>query len=72
MDSLTGRWHVRFGRSKCPLGEFYHAVPTARPVAVRGSAGFLEIAINGGNAAQTFGLKVGSPVWLEQKGLSNI
>jgi S-adenosylmethionine hydrolase len=64
MDSLTAPWRVRFGRKTCPIAEFYHAAPAAQPVAVRGSAGFLEIAVNGGNAARAFGLQVGCPIWL--------
>jgi len=46
----------------CPLMEFYGAVPVNRPVAVLGSSGFLEIALNGGSAARKFGLKVGDKV----------
>jgi len=50
------------GRVRCPLGEFYGAVPLGRPVGVWGSSGFLEIAVNGDNAARRLGLKVGSTV----------
>lgn len=47
---------------RCDLAEFYGAVPVDSPVAVIGSSGFLEIAVNSGSAAQRFGLKIGSPV----------
>ena len=32
-----------------PMAASYHAVPSGRPVAVPGSSGFIEIAVNGGN-----------------------
>ena len=50
------------GRVRYPLGDFYGTVPLGRPVGVWGSSGFLEIAVNGGNAARRLGLKVGSTV----------
>ena len=48
------------GRRKtgCELAEFYDAVPANRPVAVFGSSGFLEIAVNGGSAARKFAIKI--------------
>jgi S-adenosylmethionine hydrolase len=46
----------------CPVKGFYQAVPSGKPVGVIGSSGFLEIAINGGSAAQKFGLKIGDAV----------
>jgi len=48
----------RVGRLK----EFYAAVARGRPVAVIGSSGLLEIAVNGGSAERAFRLKVGDPV----------
>lgn len=52
------------GRRKvcCPLMEFYGAVPVNRPVAVQGSSGCLEIALNGGSSARKFGLRGGDKV----------
>lgn len=47
---------------RCTLQEFYGAVTVNAPVAVIGSSGFLEIAVNGGSAAQRFGLKIGDTV----------
>jgi S-adenosyl-L-methionine hydrolase (adenosine-forming) len=44
---------------RCALAEFYGAVPAKSPVAVIGSSGFLEIAVNGGSAAKRFGLTTG-------------
>ncbi len=40
----------------------YQSVPVGKPVCVPGSAGFLEIAVNQGNAARQLRLKVGSAV----------
>jgi S-adenosylmethionine hydrolase len=40
----------------------YAAVRTGKPVAVIGSSGFLEIAVNGGSAAKNFGLIPGTRV----------
>ena len=51
----------------CPLRSFYQAVPTKEPVAVMGSSGFLEIAVNGGSAEKLLGLKTGSRVVLPRK-----
>lgn len=55
-----------FGKRKvrCSVAEFYSAVAVGRPVAVFGSSGFLEIAVNGGSAARKYGLKVGDQVAL--------
>ena len=47
---------------RCILAPFYGAVPANSPVAVMGSSGFLEIAVNGGSAAQEFGLQIGDAV----------
>jgi len=40
----------------------YGAVKIGSPLALVGSSGFLEIAINGGNAAARFGIKQGAQV----------
>jgi len=50
------------GRVRCPLRNFYGAVPLGRPVGIWGSSGLLEIAVNGGSAARRLGLRVGSTV----------
>ena len=49
-------------RSLCFLGPFYQAVPHGKPVAVRGSSGFLEIAVNGCSAEKRLQLKIGDEV----------
>jgi hypothetical protein len=52
---------------RCALAAFYRAVPVNRPVAVIGSSGLLEIAVNGGSAARQFGLKIGDKVTVRMK-----
>jgi len=54
-------------KARCALAEFYGAVPGNRPVAVMGSSGFLEIAVNGDSAARRFGLKTGDAVVLRMR-----
>jgi S-adenosyl-L-methionine hydrolase (adenosine-forming) len=48
--------------TRIPVRQFYGGVASHRAVAVPGSSGFLEIAVNGGSAASTLGLSLGSPV----------
>lgn len=50
------------GKRVCAIEPFYQSVPLGKPVAVPGSNGFLEIAINGGSAAKLMKLKVGAAV----------
>jgi S-adenosyl-L-methionine hydrolase (adenosine-forming) len=51
-------------RRVCPLKTFYQAVAPKTPVALVGSSGFLEIAVNGGSAAKALGLAIGTRVVL--------
>ena len=51
-------------RRVCPLDTFYQAVAPKTPVALVGSSGFLEIAVNGGSAEKALGMKVGTRVVL--------
>ena len=57
---------VRVGarRYKCTLKMFYQAAPKHAPIAIPGSCGLLEIAVNGGSAEKLLGLKVGTRVML--------
>jgi S-adenosylmethionine hydrolase len=50
------------GKRLCALQPFYQAVPPGKPVAVPGSSGFLELAVNGGSIAKKFKLRVGERV----------
>ena len=53
-------------RAAFPLKPCYQGTPPGRGVAVRGSAGFIEIAINGGSAAEHYKLKIGTSVTLRR------
>jgi S-adenosylmethionine hydrolase len=60
------------GRKRlCPIAPFYGAVPAGRPLAVMGSTGLLEIAINGASAAEKFRLGVGDKLdvrpWIKSR-----
>ncbi len=53
------------GRQRlCCVRKFYQAVPPGQAVAVLGSSGFLEIAVNAGRAAEKLKLRVGTRVRL--------
>ena len=45
-----------------PLAAFYSQAAPGKPLSVAGSSGFLELSINGGNAARKFGLKRGDAI----------
>ncbi|MCS7049226.1 MAG: SAM-dependent chlorinase/fluorinase [Verrucomicrobiae bacterium] len=53
---------VTVGGRSVRVVDFYQQGARDEPVALMGSSGFLEIAINGGNAAAVLGLRVGTPV----------
>ena len=61
----SAEWSLRFksGRN-CPVRSCYQAVPAGGVVAVPGSCGLIELAINGGSASRKLGLKVGAKVEL--------
>jgi S-adenosylmethionine hydrolase len=50
------------GERRVAIEPFYSAASKGSPLAVVGSSGLLEIAINGGNAATTLGLRAGTQV----------
>ena len=51
-------------RRLCPLKACYQAATPRSPVAVVGSSGFLEIAVNGGSAEKVLGIRIGTRVVL--------
>jgi len=51
-------------RRICPLKTIYQSVPERTPVALAGSSGFLEIAVNGGSAEKLLGMRMGTRVVL--------
>ena len=63
VSGLNASGEVFAGRKRlCRVKAFYQSVPVGQAVAVPGSSGFLEIAVNGGSAAKRFGLKIGDRV----------
>lgn len=59
----AGRWEAELpDGSRCRLEPCYAAVPAGCPVAVCGSSGYVELAVNRGSGAQSLGLKPGVPV----------
>ena len=60
----TIRIRTRKGVWVCPLKTYYSAVEVETPAAIVGSSGFLEIAVNGGSAAELLGLRIGTRVRL--------
>jgi len=64
--ALAGKFTVRIGNGfQCKVGSHYQSVSKGKAVAVPGSSGFLEVAVNGGSAASVLGLKSGSKFTLE-------
>ena len=60
----TRVWVEYAAGRRCELKPCYAAVGPGEPVAVVGSTGFVELAVNGGHAANRLGLRVGSTVLL--------
>ncbi len=61
--NTPNRQEVFLGRRRlCPVKAFYQSVRAGQAVAVPGSSGFLEIAVNGRSAAKRFGMKCGDRV----------
>lgn len=60
----SGTATIRVGQKWIPIEGSYDSVKRGRPVALIGSSGLLEIAVNGGNAAKTLKLKINSKVTL--------
>ena len=53
------------GKLDCAIKTFYQEVPHGQPLAILGSIGYLELSVNGVNAAHTFGLRIGDVVEVE-------
>ncbi len=49
------------------LSNYFSEVETGKPLAYIGSSGFLEIAINQGNASSAFGIKIGDSITVKNK-----
>jgi S-adenosyl-L-methionine hydrolase (adenosine-forming) len=69
-DSSEATCEVHAGRRRvCPVKTHYQAVAPNFPVAVVGSSGLVEIAVNGGAAEKALGLRIGTRVVLRKKAL---
>jgi S-adenosylmethionine hydrolase len=63
VSPATGEAVVMVARKRlCKVQAAYGAVPPGRFVAVNGSTGFLEIAVNLGNAAKRLNLRTGAKI----------
>lgn len=58
LQKKTGLFVKAGSKRKIPLYSFYREVKIDSPLALIGSSGFLEVSINGGNAAERLNLKV--------------
>jgi S-adenosylmethionine hydrolase len=62
-DFKTGQLQVEIkSQPPFPVSSSYGDVPKEKPVGIIGSAGFLEISINRGNAEKKLKIKIGTPV----------
>ena len=63
LSSLNTQPAVFIGKKRvCAVASNYQAVAVGCPVAVIGSSGFLELAVNGGNGARRFKLQPGKSI----------
>ncbi|MFG6106769.1 SAM-dependent chlorinase/fluorinase [Leptothoe sp. EHU-05/26/07-4] len=64
-DELTRQlWYVQLGKYICPYRPTYGRIELGEALALVGSHGYVEIAVNGGNAHQAFQANVGDAVEL--------
>jgi S-adenosylmethionine hydrolase len=62
-SEVRGKWEAELpDGQRCPVAPCYSAVSAGSPVAVCGSSGYVELAVNLGSAAQALGLKPGIPI----------
>ncbi|NMF86343.1 SAM-dependent chlorinase/fluorinase [Nodosilinea sp. P-1105] len=62
------RWHVVIGDSILEGRTTYGAVPPGQPLALIGSHGYVEVAVNQGSAQQQLNLRVGDAIALRPAG----
>ena len=64
-------FHIKLGDKTLTLRlcSAYGEVPQQEPLAIIGSSGFLEVAVNQGNASEKFQIKTGDPVSISPKPL---
>ena len=64
---VQDHWIVQVAEQAFPGGSTYSDVAIGQPLSLRGSHGWIELSVNGGNAAQQFGVHIGDPVDLQLK-----
>ena len=64
-NSLPPNWHLSIGELTLPRQTTYAAVPTGELVALIGSHGWVEVAVNGGNAGDRLQAKLGDAVQVQ-------
>jgi hypothetical protein len=63
----SGPWQLTLGQTTLPGAKTYGEAAAGAALALVGSHGFIEIAVNQGSAQQRFGLKVGDRILITQK-----
>ncbi|HEY9878001.1 MAG TPA: SAM-dependent chlorinase/fluorinase [Leptolyngbyaceae cyanobacterium] len=63
-DLPSAPWQVRIGQRTLPSAKTYGDLPPGQPLALIGSHGWLEIAINGGNAQEVLQAGIETPLWV--------
>jgi S-adenosyl-L-methionine hydrolase (adenosine-forming) len=63
----SGPWHLTLGTTTLPGAQTYGEVAPGAALALVGSHGFIEIAVNQGSAQKMFGLKVGDRIHLTHR-----
>ncbi len=63
----SGPWQLTLGTATLPGAKTYGKVDPGAALALVGSHGFIEIAVNQGSAQQRFGLKVGDRLFITPK-----
>lgn len=58
-------WQIRLGQRLIPIGQTFSSVQVGEPVGLIGSHGWVEIAVNQGNASESLRLKVGDRIEVE-------
>jgi S-adenosylmethionine hydrolase len=64
---LPPHWTVYWANIAFPSGSHYGDAGVGQPVSVRGSHGWIELALMGGNAAQQFEIHIGDRIELQLK-----
>jgi S-adenosylmethionine hydrolase len=66
LAAADGKFEIRVGKTKIgKLAQTFADGPAGEAIALIGSSGFLEVAVNKGNAARTLGVNRGAEVTVE-------